>query len=129
MDLPKDLKYTKEHEWVRTEGDGSVVVGITDFAQESLGDVVYVELPQEGATVTKNEPFGVVESVKAVSDLYAPVSGTVTEVNDSLVDSPEVINEDPYGDAWMIKVELNNPDDLNDLLTAEEYQKFVEEEK
>ncbi len=129
MELPKDLKYTKEHEWIRTEGDGSVVVGITDYAQDSLGDVVYVELPQEGASVTKNEPFGVVESVKAVSDLYSPVSGTVTEVNDSLVDSPEVINEDPYGDAWMIKVELTNPDDLNDLLTAEEYQKFIEEEK
>lgn len=128
MDFPKDLKYTKEHEWVREE-DGAVVVGITDYAQDSLGDVVYVELPQEGGTVTKDEPFGVVESVKAVSDLYSPVSGTVIEVNDAIVDSPEVINEDPYGDAWMIKVEVGNPPETSELLTAEEYQKHIEEEK
>jgi glycine cleavage system H protein len=128
MDFPKDLKYTKEHEWVREE-DGAVVVGITDYAQDSLGDVVYVELPQEGGTVTKDEPFGVVESVKAVSDLYSPVSGTVIEVNDAMVDSPEVINEDPYGEAWMIKVEVGNPPETSELLTAEEYQKHIEEEK
>ncbi len=129
MEFPRDLKYTKEHEWVREEDDNTVVVGITDYAQDSLGDVVYVELPQEGGTVTKNEPFGVVESVKAVSDLYSPVTGTVVEVNDAIIDSPEVINEDPYGDAWMIKVELSNPEELDDLLTAEEYQKYIEEEK
>jgi glycine cleavage system H protein len=128
MDFPKDLKYTKEHEWVREE-DGAVVVGITDYAQDSLGDVVFVELPQEGGTVTKDEPFGVVESVKAVSDLYSPVSGTVIEVNDAIVDSPEVINEDPYGDAWMIKVEVGNPPETTKFLTAEEYQKHIEEEK
>jgi len=128
MDFPKDLKYTKEHEWVKVEGDG-VTVGITDYAQDSLGDVVYVELPQEGGAVTKSEPFGVVESVKAVSDLYSPVSGTVTEVNDAIIDSPEVINEDPYGDAWMIKVEGASEEDLADCLTAEEYQSFIEEEK
>ncbi|MFQ5466321.1 MAG: glycine cleavage system protein GcvH [Thermodesulfobacteriota bacterium] len=128
MDFPKDLKYTKEHEWVKVEGDG-VTVGITDYAQDSLGDVVYVELPQEGGAVTKSEPFGVVESVKAVSDLYSPVSGTVSEVNDAIVDSPEVINEDPYGDAWMIKVEGAGEEDLADCLTAEEYQSFIEEEK
>jgi glycine cleavage system H protein len=128
MDFPKDLKYTKEHEWVREE-DGAVVVGITDYAQDSLGDVVYVEFPQEGGTVTKDEPFGVVESVKAVSDLYSPVSGTVIEVNDAIVDSPEVINEDPYGDAWMIKVEVGNPPETTELWTAEEYQKHIEEEK
>ncbi len=128
MDFPKDLKYTKEHEWVREE-DGSVVIGITDYAQDSLGDVVFVELPDEGAAVTKDETFGVVESVKAVSDLYSPVSGTVTEVNDAIVDSPEAINEDPYGDAWMIKVELGNPPETTEFLTAEEYQQYIEEEK
>jgi len=128
MEFPKDLKYTKEHEWVKVEGN-IATVGITDYAQDSLGDVVYVELPQEGASVTKHEPFGVVESVKAVSDLYSPVSGTVTEVNDAIVDSPEAINEDPYGDAWMIKVEVASEGDLGDLLTADEYQKFIEEEK
>ncbi len=128
MEFPKDLKYTKEHEWVREEGS-VVVVGITDYAQDSLGDVVYVELPQEGGSVTKDEPFGVVESVKAVSDLYSPVTGNVVEVNDAIIDSPEVINDDPYGDAWMIKVELSNAEELNDLLSAEEYQKYIEEEK
>ena len=128
MEFPKDLKYTKEHEWVKVEGN-IATVGITDYAQDSLGDVVYVELPQEGATVTKHEPFGVVESVKAVSDLYAPLSGSVTEVNDAIVDSPEAINEDPYGDAWMIKIELASTGELGDLLTADEYQKFIEEEK
>lgn len=128
MEFPKDLKYTKEHEWVKVEGN-TATVGITDYAQDSLGDVVYVELPQEGGSVTKNEPFGVVESVKAVSDLYSPISGSVTEVNDAIIDSPEAINEDPYGDAWMIKVEIGSADDLADLLTADEYQKFIEEEK
>lgn len=128
MEFPKDLKYTKEHEWVKVEGN-IATVGITDYAQDSLGDVVYVELPQEGATVTKNEPFGVVESVKAVSDLYSPISGNVAEVNDAIVDSPEAINEDPYGDAWMIKVEISSDSDLGDLLSADDYQKFIEEEK
>ncbi len=128
MEFPKDLKYTKEHEWLKVEGN-IATVGITDYAQDSLGDVVYVELPQEGGAVTKNEPFGVVESVKAVSDLYSPVSGSVSEVNDAIIDSPEAINEDPYGDAWMIKVEIANPGELDDLMTADEYQKYVEEEK
>lgn len=128
MEFPKDLKYTKEHEWVRDDGD-TVTVGITDYAQDSLGEVVYVEIPQDGASVTQHEPFGVVESVKAVSDLYSPVSGTVVEVNDAIIDSPEAINDDPYGDAWMIKVHLSNKDELKDLLTADEYQKYIEEEK
>lgn len=128
MEFPKDLKYTKEHEWVKIEGD-TVTVGITDYAQDSLGDVVYVELPQEGGSVTKDEPFGVVESVKAVSDLYSPVSGDVTEVNDAIVDNPEVINDEPYGDAWMIKIELSNPEELDDLLSVEDYQSYIEEEK
>ncbi|MEE9613812.1 MAG: glycine cleavage system protein GcvH [Thermodesulfobacteriota bacterium] len=128
MEFPKELKYSKEHEWVREEGT-AVVVGITDYAQDSLGDVVYVELPQEGSTVTKDETFGVVESVKAVSDLYSPLSGKVVEVNDAIVDSPEVINDEPYGDAWMIKLELSDASELGDLLSAEEYQTFIEEEK
>lgn len=128
MEFPKDLKYTKEHEWIKVDGN-TATVGITDYAQDSLGDVVYVELPQEGGTVTKNEPFGVVESVKAVSDLYSPITGSVSEVNDAIIDSPEVINEDPYGDAWMIKVEINSPNDLKDLMSADEYQKYIEEEK
>lgn len=128
MEFPKDLKYTKEHEWVRIESN-IVTVGITDYAQDSLGDVVYLELPEEGATVTKDETFGVVESVKAVSDLFSPISGTVIEVNDALVDNPEVINDDPYGDAWMLKVEMSNTGELKDLLSADEYKKYVEEEK
>ncbi|MBI5236419.1 MAG: glycine cleavage system protein GcvH [Deltaproteobacteria bacterium] len=128
MDFPKDLKYTKEHEWIKVEGN-TATIGITDYAQDSLGDVVYVELPQEGQAVTKHEAFGVVESVKAVSDLYSPVSGSVSEVNDAIIDSPEAINEDPYGDAWMIKVDVSNKAELSDLLSAEDYQKFIEEEK
>ncbi len=128
MDFPKELQYSKEHEWAKAEGS-IVTVGITDYAQDSLGDVVYVELPSEGSTVTKDETFGVVESVKAVSDLYSPVTGKVIEVNDALIDSPEVINDDPYGDAWMIKVEVANTSEIKELLTADEYKQFVEEEK
>ncbi|MBI5234172.1 MAG: glycine cleavage system protein GcvH [Deltaproteobacteria bacterium] len=128
MDFPAELKYSKEHEWVRVEGN-IAIVGITDYAQDSLGDVVYLELPHDGATVTMDEPFGVVESVKAVSDLFSPVNGTVVEVNDALVESPEAINDDPYIEAWMIKVELANPSDMDDLLTAEEYEQYIAEEK
>ncbi|MDP2682263.1 MAG: glycine cleavage system protein GcvH [Deltaproteobacteria bacterium] len=128
MEFPKDLRYTKEHEWVRMEGNVATI-GITDHAQDSLGDIVYLELPSDGAAVTKDETFGVVESVKAVSDLYSPISGTVIEINDALVDSPEVINGDPYGDAWMLKVEMNSPAEIKELLTADEYKKYVEEEK
>ncbi|MFQ5585438.1 MAG: glycine cleavage system protein GcvH [Thermodesulfobacteriota bacterium] len=128
MDLPEDLRYTKEHEWVKIE-DGTATVGVTEYAQDSLGDVVYLELPQEGDTVVKDEPFGVVESVKAVSDLCSPANGTVVEVNDPLVDTPEMINDDPYGEAWLIKVEIKDPGDLDDLFTPEEYQRYIEEEK
>jgi len=127
MDFPTDLKYTKEHEWVRIDGD-TATVGITDHAQDALGDVVYVELPEEDSAVTKGDAFGVVESVKAVSDLYAPVSGNVAEANEAIVDSPEVINDDPYGEGWMIKIEVADAGDLDDLLDAGEYEKFVEEE-
>jgi glycine cleavage system H protein len=128
MEIPKGLRYSREHEWVAVE-DTIATIGITDYAQEQLGDIVYVELPEVGAQITKDDPFGVVESVKAVSDIFAPVSGTVTEVNGPLADSPEVINEDPYGDAWMIRVELNDASELEDLMTAAEYQTFLEEEQ
>ncbi|MBI3247082.1 MAG: glycine cleavage system protein GcvH [Deltaproteobacteria bacterium] len=128
MEIPKTLRYSREHEWVAVE-DGIATIGITDYAQEQLGDVVYVELPEVGAQVIKDEPFGVVESVKAVSDVFAPLSGTVTEVNGPLADSPEIVNDDPYGDAWMIRVELSDPGELDDLMSAAEYEKFVEEEQ
>lgn len=126
MELPEDLKYTREHEWVSI--DGSVAtIGITDHAQEQLGDVVFVELPSIGDRVEKADAFGVVESTKAVSDVYAPLSGEVTEVNDDLPDNPELINEDPYGDGWMVKITLGDKADLEDLMTADEYRKFIEE--
>ena len=128
MEFPKELRYSREHEWVAVE-ENIATIGITDYAQDQLGDIVYVELPEVGTQVTKDEAFGVVESVKAVSDIYAPVSGTVTEVNVGLPDSPETINEDPYGDAWMIRVEMSEPEELEDLMKVAEYKKFIEEEK
>ena len=128
MNFPEDLKYTREHEWARVKGK-RVVVGITEFAQDQLGDVVYVELPDVGDPVKKGESFGVVESTKAVSELFAPVTGKVVEVNDPLSDAPETINEDPYEEGWMIQVEVSDPKDLDDLLTAKAYAKFVEEEQ
>jgi glycine cleavage system H protein len=128
MEFPEDLRYSKEHEWVLVEGNVATI-GITDYAQDQLGDIVFVELPAIGDKVSKEDAFGVVESVKAVSDIYAPVSGKVLEVNDDLPDNPEMLNEDPYGDGWIIKIEMNDPDDLKDLLTASEYETYVAEEK
>jgi len=127
MAYPKDYKYTKEHEWINANGNVATV-GITDHAQESLGDIVFVELPKPGAQVQAGKSFGTVESVKAVSDLYAPASGKVTEINEALNQSPENINKDAHS-AWMIKMELANPSELNGLLSAEEYEKYVAEEK
>jgi glycine cleavage system H protein len=127
MKFPKKLRYTREHEWVLIEGN-QATVGITDFAQHELGEVVYVELPKVGDSVTKDEPFGVVESVKAASDVYAPVSGEVTESNDDLVSSPELINDDPYGDAWLIRVEMSDSSEVEHLMTAQDYKDYVEEE-
>jgi glycine cleavage system H protein len=127
MKFPKKLRYTREHEWVLIEGS-QATVGITDFAQHELGEVVYVELPKVGDSVTKDEPFGVVESVKAASDVYAPVSGEVSEINDDLVSSPELINDDPYGDAWLIRVEMSDPSEKEHLMSAEDYKDYVEEE-
>jgi glycine cleavage system H protein len=121
---PRDLRYTKEHEWIRVEGNRGVV-GITFYAQEQLGDVVFVELPKVGTKLEQGKPFGVVESVKTASDLYAPVSGTVAEVNERLVDQPELVNKDPYGEGWMIVIELADPSQVNSLLTAEQYEALL----
>ena len=128
MNFPEGLKFSKEHEWVLVDGEVALV-GITEYAQEELGDVVYVELPEVGEKITKDDPFGSVESVKAVSDLFAPVSGTVVEVNDSLPDGPEVVNEDPYGDGWMIKVKMTDKEELKDLLDPEEYTEYIDQQK
>lgn len=128
MEYPEGLKYSKEHEWVLVE-DKIAIIGITEFAQHELGDVVYVELPEVGEKIVKDDPFGAVESVKAVSDVFAPVGGTVVEVNDTLPESPETINDDPYGDGWMIRVELSDKDDLTDLMDAEEYAEYVQQQK
>jgi glycine cleavage system H protein len=126
MNFPEELKYTKEHEWVRVKGN-TATVGITDWAQDQLGDIVFVELPEEGEQVEKGDTFGVVESTKSVSDLYLPVSGTVVEVNDPLLDAPETINDDCYGEGWMIRIEIADKADLDDLMTAEEYEAFIKE--
>ena len=127
MELPEELKYTEEHEWVMVEGD-LAMIGITDFAQDALGDVVFVELPAVGTEVTTGKAFGVVESVKAVSDVYAPVSGTVEEINEELPDAPEIINTSPYGDGWMIKIRMSNPGELDGLMDAAVYQAHLAEE-
>jgi glycine cleavage system H protein len=126
MGYPTDFKYTKEHEWIKA-GDGDATVGITNYAQVSLGDIVFVEMPKVGAELTAGKAFGTVESVKAVSDLYAPVSGTVTEVNNELATAPEKINKDAHS-AWILKMKLKTPNELNSLLSAADYEKFVADE-
>jgi len=126
MSYPIDRKYTKEHEWIQANGTAASV-GITDHAQESLGDIVFVELPKVGAELATGKTFGTVESVKAVSDLYAPASGTVTEINGDLATSPEKVNKDPHG-SWMLKITLKSPGELDGLLSAADYEKFVAEE-
>jgi glycine cleavage system H protein len=126
MAYPSDFRYSKSHEWIKADGK-TATVGITNYAQESLGDIVFVDLPKVGAEITAGKAFGSVESVKAVSDLYAPASGTVSAVNDELAKSPENINKDAHG-AWMLKINLKNPDELKSLLSAADYEKFVGEE-
>ena len=127
MNLPADLKYSKEHEWVKV--DGSVAtVGITDYAQDSLGDIVFLELPDVGTELSAGDTFGVVESVKAVSDLFAPVSGKVIEIHDHLTDAPETVNADPYNEGWMIKLEMSDLSELDALLNSADYDKLVAEE-
>lgn len=126
MAYPSDYKYTKEHEWIKADG-GNATIGITDYAQQSLGDIVFVDLPKVGAEISVGKTLGSVESVKAVSDLYAPASGTVTEVNGALADAPEQINKDAHG-SWMLKIKLKDPGELKTLLSAADYEKFVAEE-
>jgi glycine cleavage system H protein len=128
MEFPDDLHYTKEHEWLRVEGNEGVV-GITDFAQDALGDVVFVELPTVGATLLQGQTFGVVESNKTVSDLFAPVSGRVTAVNHALRDEPERVNRDPYSEGWMVRLALTRPDEVEELLDADGYRAFVASEQ
>jgi glycine cleavage system H protein len=125
FETPDDCRYLESHEWARTE-NGTVRFGVTDFAQDELGDVVFVELPAAGDTVEQEGDFGVIESIKAVSDLYAPVSGTVTETNETLIDEPELVNEDPYGEGWMLVVEPDDKSELDDLLSPEEYRDQIE---
>ena len=126
MSIPAELRYTKEHEWAKREGE-RVRVGITAYAQEQLGDVVFVELPKVGARVTAHKTFGVVESVKAVSDLFAPVSGEVAEVNGELASAPQTVNQDPYGRGWMLVVKPSDPGELDQLMTAQQYEQFLAE--
>lgn len=124
---PEDLSYTKDHEWVRVKGE-EAAVGITDHAQQQLGDIVYVELPKVGDKFETSEPFGSVESVKAVSEIFMPLSGTVAQVNDTLNDSPELVNEDPYGDGWMIRIKIDKPSQVHALLTSIAYEDYIKEE-
>ncbi len=126
--VPEDLQYSKDHEWIRVDGDIGTV-GITDHAQNSLGDVVYVELPKPGETFTAHESFGSVESVKAVSEIFTPVSGEIVEVNESLQDEPEKVNTDAYGDGWMIRIRMKSPGEVDSLLTAAEYEDFTKGEE
>lgn len=126
MKFPEDLKYTKEHEWVRDNGDGTATVGITDFAQGELGDIVFVEIEPAGSEFEQDEVFGTVEAVKTVSELFCPVAGEITELNEKLDDDPELVNTDPYGRGWMVKIKMSDSSELNSLLSVEEYREIVE---
>ncbi|MCL6416624.1 glycine cleavage system protein GcvH [Aestuariirhabdus sp. Z084] len=126
--IPSELRYVSSHEWIRVEADGTAVVGITDHAQELLGDVVFVELPEVGAAISRDEDAGVVESVKAASDIYAPISGEVVEINEALEDAPETVNGDPYGDGWFFRIKLSDESELDELLDAEAYAEVCEAE-
>ncbi len=127
MNIPTELRYTKEHEWVHAEGD-IATVGVTDYAQDQLGDIVYLDLPAAGATFAQGDKLGEIESVKAVSDLFSPVSGEVLEVNQEAVDEPEAVNDEPYGKGWLIKLRLSNPSELDELLTNEAYDELITRE-
>ena len=124
MNVPKELKYTKDHEWVSVEGDVATV-GITDFAQSELGDIVYLEIDTLDAEINSNEVFGTVEAVKTVSDLFMPLNGKVVDVNSTLEDNPEAVNDDPYGEGWIIKIEVSNPSDIDALMNSEEYKNLI----
>jgi len=124
MNVPGDLKYTKDHEWIRIDGN-TAYVGVTDFAQGELGDIVFIEIETEGETLIKEEVFGTIEAVKTVSDMFMPVSGEILEVNPALEESPDVVNKDPYGKGWMVKIKLSNPSEVNELLSAENYMALL----
>ncbi len=126
MNTPENLKYTEEHEWIKDNGDGTVTIGITDFAQGELGDIVFVELEPEGSEFDKDEVFGTVEAVKTVSELFCPVAGEITEINDELEDDPELVNSDPYGSGWMVKLKVSDTSELDGLLNAEAYKEIIE---
>lgn len=125
MSYPEDLKYTKEHEWIRDNGDGTATVGVTDFAQSELGDIVFVEIEPEGFEFEQDEVFGTVEAVKTVSELYAPVAGEILEINEQLEMEPELVNDDPYGDGWMVKISMSDKSQLDELMSSAEYQEIV----
>jgi len=124
MRVPENVKYTEEHEWISVEGN-IATIGITDYAQGELGDVVFVELPQVNASLKQMDAFGTIEAVKAVSDLFAPVSGTIVEINEKIIDTPEIVNKDPYGDGWMIKIQMSDSKELDNLLDAAHYKKKI----
>lgn len=126
MNIPDNIKYTKDHEWLKIEGN-EALIGITDFAQNELGDIVFIEVETEGETLDKEEAFGTIEAVKTVSDMFMPVSGEVIEFNAELEDKPELINQDPYGEGWIIKINITNTDEIDDLLSAEEYKEIIEQ--
>ena len=128
-EIPSECRYLKSHEWVRMEADGICTVGITDHAQSQLGDIVFVELPQEATEMSAGEECGVIESVKAASDFYSPLSGEIVAANEGLTDAPELVNQDPYGDGWLFKIKIENEEALQDLLDAEAYQSFLDEEE
>lgn len=127
MNIPEELRYTKDHEWVRTDGD-TATVGITNHAQGELGDIVFVEFPDMGDTVSKDDPFGTIEAVKTVADLFAPVSGEVTEMNQTIEDEPDLVNSDPYGDGWLVKISMSDTGELDTLMSASDYKAFIESE-
>jgi glycine cleavage system H protein len=127
VQVKADLRYAKTHEWVKVDGD-TVTMGVSDFAQSELGDITYLELPEPGESVTQSEPLGVIESVKAASDIYSPVSGEIVEANDTVVEAPESVNASPYDDAWLVKIKLSDPSELDSLMDGAAYEKFVEEE-
>ena len=124
MNVPANLKYTKDHEWIKVDGSNAVV-GVTDFAQGQLGDVVFIEIETQGETLEKEEVFGTIEAVKTVSDMFMPIAGEILEINPKLVDSPDVVNKDPYGDGWMVKIKMTNPSQLNELLSPEQYKELI----
>ncbi len=121
---PKDLRYSKQHEWVKSEGD-IATIGVTDFAQKQLTDIVFVELPEKGKKVEKNKQMAVIESVKSVSDVFSPVTGVIIEINEKLKDNPDIINKDPYGEGWLVKIKIENKDEFNNLLSSEDYENFT----